>query len=75
VQSVFATPRGSPVQAFSLSFVAAALGLGNLMLDAAVKMARLKFLAIARGHGVFEPEIQSDVRFRGNRVLNFTGHG
>ncbi len=59
MQGVLAPPRGSSVQAFGLLFVAAALGLGDPLFDMPVEMTRLEFLPIARGYGIFEPQIQS----------------
>jgi len=54
VQSVFASSRRASVQAFGLAFVSPTLGLGNALLDAAVKMRCLELLPIARGRGVFQ---------------------
>jgi hypothetical protein len=75
VKGLFAPSCRASVQTFRLALVGPTLGLGNPLLDTAVKMPRLKFLAIARGHGIFEPQIKSYRRFGGCTLLDFTGHG
>ena len=63
------------MQSFRLTFVAASLGLCDLLLDAAVELTRLEFRTLARRHGVFYSQIQADRLFCGNGVHGRTLHG
>jgi hypothetical protein len=48
VQGILSPARGCSVQAFGLTFVAAALSHGNLLLDVSIEMTRLELVPIAR---------------------------
>jgi hypothetical protein len=62
------------MQAFGLALVATTLGVSDLPLDTAIEMTSLKLLAIARRHGVFEPQIQADGLFGCDTLLSLIGY-
>src|SRR3984957_3770023 len=72
MQGVMAAGGRGPVQSLGLAPMTAALGLGDLRLEAAVKPTRLELLPIAGRGRRLEPQIDADRRFRGHRSLD--GH-
>jgi hypothetical protein len=60
MQRVAAPSHGAPMQPFGLTFMATALALRDLLLDAPVKVTGLELLTLAGGYGVLKSKIQAD---------------
>jgi hypothetical protein len=57
MQGFFSSPGSGSVQALSLMFVAAALSMGNLLLDMSIETARGQLIPIAGGGDVFSSTV------------------
>jgi len=75
MQGFFSSPGSGSVQALSLMLVAAALSMGNLLLDMSIETARGQLIPIARGGDVLNAQINPDFPLRGNRLGCLDRHG
>ena len=64
MQGVFSSPSGSSVKALGLTFMAAALGGCDLLLDGSKKTTRFEPVPIAGHRRVLEAQIQPHLRLR-----------
>ena len=65
MQGFLSSPRGGSVQALGLTFMSAALSIGNFLLDISIETARAQLIPIAGGGGVRNAQINPDFQLRG----------
>ena len=75
MQGLFSSPRSGSVQTLSLMFVAAALSIGNFLLDMSIETARGQLIPIAGGGDVLNAQINPDFKLRGNRLGGLDRNG
>src|SRR6266404_284559 len=75
MQGFLSSPGSGSVQALGLTFMAAALSMGNFLLDISIETARAQLLPIAGGGDVLNAQINPDFHLRRNLLRGFDCDG
>src|SRR6266478_5795548 len=75
MQSFLSSPGGGSVQALGLTFMGAALRMGDFLLDISIETPRAQLIPIAGGGGVLNSQINPDFLLRRNLLRGFDCDG
>src|SRR5258705_4412854 len=75
MQGFLSSPRSGSVQALGLTFMTAALSIGNYLLDISIETPRAQLIPIAGGGGVRNAQINRDFQLRRNLLRGFDCDG